>query len=107
MSAGSRFLPHVVPAQPATEVCHDCALTLVLQPPPVAPNEYCRLLPSMSLGPFSFHTVSPERVPLSFRYSVVPPTATTVFSAAGISGAFDDAPPSLMLSQSYMPWSPV
>jgi len=55
----------------------------VLQPPPEAPISVPIWMPAVSLGPFSFHTVSSARVPLLLSRNCVPPTATTVFSEEG------------------------
>src|SRR4051812_7687694 len=92
---------------PVTNCCHRWAANTVLQPPPAAPSDWVAKLAYRSFGPLLFQTVSPARVPSGLRYSEVPPTPTTVFSAAGTFAWFSDATLSLSRSHEYQPSSPV
>src|SRR5664279_529384 len=85
MSLSRRLVPQAVWLQPGVSCCHEGAVNRVLHPPPVA--LYC-LNSSVCEGrPLSFHTDSLLRVPFALRWREVPPTATTVASAAGEVGA--------------------
>src|SRR3954447_7074470 len=92
---------------PVRNGCRRGAPSTVLQPPPAAPSDWVAKLAYRSFGPLLFQTVSAARVPSGLRYSEVPPTPTTVFSAAGTSAWFSEATLSLSRSQEYQPSSPV
>src|SRR3954463_1413421 len=92
---------------PGTNCCPRWAGNHVLQPPPAAPSDWVAKLAYRSFGPLLFQTVSPARGPSGVRYSEVPPTPTTVFSAAGTVAWFSDATLSLSRSHEYQPSSPV
>src|SRR6478672_5922636 len=92
---------------PATNCCHRLGANSVLQPPPAAPSDVCARVARTSCGPLLFQTVSLARVPFGFRYSEVPPTATTVLSAAGTWATPSGVAPSFRTSHPYQPSSPV
>src|SRR5437660_8330741 len=103
MSLSSRLVPQPVAAQAASDCCHAGAVTVVLQPEPVAAN----CLNSSRVGlPLSFQTASVLRAPVEVSVRDVPPTATTPASTAGASGSPGARPTSATRSQLSQPESP-
>src|SRR5438046_1637993 len=106
MSTLERCVPQPSPEYPAVLNCHSLGRYTVLHPLPAAPSAAPAWPPSWFAGPSPFQTCSPSRRPCPSSKSDVPPTPTTVWYAAGISGVLPGRTCSFTASQSYQPPSP-